>query len=286
MAMMKPLDIPPLGISEKEAQSHFEALQGKLVPLWECISHFSETEQTIVVIPSITFDFDCQGAEMQAYEERMLFMLLLLKQPRARLVYTTSQTILPSTLDYYLSIMPGVVNRHAMTRFFNVAVEDRSPRPLTIKILERPHVCERIRSLILDPDRAHLVAFNVTRYERDLVLRLGIPIYGADPSFWHLGSKTGSRQIFAQCGVSHPIGYENLRTWENVLQALSELRQQKPLVKEAMVKLNDSVGGEGNAMIDFTGLPASNSLDSTTGLEERLRSMCFESSRMTFERFF
>jgi hypothetical protein len=119
---------------------------------------------------------------MQAYEERMLFMLLL-RQPRARLVYATSQTILPSTLDYYLSILPGVVSSHAAQRFFNIAVEDRSPRPLTVKLLERPHVCERIRSLILDPDRAHLVAYNVTRYERDLALRLGIPIYGADPEF-------------------------------------------------------------------------------------------------------
>ena len=82
---------------------------------------------------------------MQAYEERMLFMLLLLRQPRARLVYATSQTILPSTLDYYFSILPGVVSGHAAQRFFNIAVEDRSSRPLTVKLLERPQVYERIR---------------------------------------------------------------------------------------------------------------------------------------------
>ena len=93
---MQPLDIPPLGVSEQEAQVRFAALQRKLVPLWEYISRFNDSEQTIVVVPSQTIEFDCKGAEMQAYEERMLFMVLLLRQPRARLVYATSQTILPS----------------------------------------------------------------------------------------------------------------------------------------------------------------------------------------------
>ena len=90
MALMPPLDIPPLGISEGEARTRFAALQRKLVPLWEHIRRFNESEQTIVVVPSQSIEFDCKGAEMQAYEERMLFMLLLLRQPRARLVYATS----------------------------------------------------------------------------------------------------------------------------------------------------------------------------------------------------
>ncbi len=67
MAMTPPLEVPPLGLSEEEAQSRFEALQRKLVPLWERISSINDSEQTIVVVPSQTIDFDCQGAEMQAY---------------------------------------------------------------------------------------------------------------------------------------------------------------------------------------------------------------------------
>ena len=35
MALMQLLDIPPLGVSEQEAQVRFAALQRKLVPLWE-----------------------------------------------------------------------------------------------------------------------------------------------------------------------------------------------------------------------------------------------------------
>ena len=285
MALMQPLDIPPIGISEQEARTRFAALQRKLVPLWEHISQFNDSEQTIVVVPSQTIEFDCKGAEMQAYEERMLFMLLLLRQPRARLVYATSQTILPSTLDYYFSILPGVVSNHAAARFFNIAVEDRSPRPLTVKLLERPHVYERIRSLILDPDRAHLVAYNVTTLERDLALRLGIPIYGADPELSLLGTKTGSREVFAGVGVSYPIGSENLRSLDDVLNALGGMLEKKPGLTRAIVKLNDAVSGEGNAVVDLANLPAPRSAEVAAVLEQRARSMTFELSSMTFERF-
>ena len=286
MALMPPLDIPPLGISEGEARTRFAALQRKLVPLWEHIRRFNESEQTIVVVPSQSIEFDCKGAEMQAYEERMLFMLLLLRQPRARLVYATSQTILPSTLDYYFSILPGVVSGHAAQRFFNIAVEDRSPRPLTVKLLERPHVYERIRSLILDPDRAHLVAYNVTTYERDLALRLGIPIYGADPELALLGTKSGGREVFASARVSYPIGGEDLRSLGDLLNALGEMREKKPGLTRAIVKLNDAVSGEGNAVVELAELPAPGSAEAAALLEQRVRSMTFELSSMTFERFF
>lgn len=92
------LRLPELGLSAEEATNRFARLQQKLVPLWASISALNQDEQTIVVVPSITIEFDVKGAEMQAYEERFLFLLLLLRQPRARLIYVTSQAILPSTV--------------------------------------------------------------------------------------------------------------------------------------------------------------------------------------------
>ena len=71
-------------------------------------------------------------------------------------------------------------------------------RPLRTKLLERPAMIAQIRSLIIDPERAHLVPFNTTELERDLALRLGIPMYGADPKHFHLGTKSGCRQLFAE----------------------------------------------------------------------------------------
>ena len=96
------LRLPELGLSPEEAANRFARLQRKLIPLWASINALNQDEQTIVVVPSITAEIDITGAEMQAYEERFLFLLLLLRQPRARLIYVTSQSIQTSTVDYYL----------------------------------------------------------------------------------------------------------------------------------------------------------------------------------------
>ena len=72
------------------------------MPLWKSIERFNQDPQTIVVVPSMSIDAINSGAVIQAYEERFLFLLLLLRQPRARLIYVTSRTILPSIIDYYL----------------------------------------------------------------------------------------------------------------------------------------------------------------------------------------
>jgi hypothetical protein len=73
-----------------ESQDQFDRLQKKLVPLWKSIECLNQDPQTIVVVPSMSIDGLGAGAVMQAYEERFLFLLLLLRQPRARLIYVTS----------------------------------------------------------------------------------------------------------------------------------------------------------------------------------------------------
>ena len=184
-----------------------DGLEGGLVPHWRSSRAINQEEGTIVVVPSMPLDkLDEAGSEMQAYEERFLFLLLLLRQPRARLVYVTSQQILPSVVDYYLDLLPGVIPSHARKRLFLPSPLDGSARPLSQKLLERPRLLEHIRSLIPDPHRAHLVPYNTTELERDLAVALGIPMYGADPRHFHLGTKTGCRRLFSEEGVPHPFG--------------------------------------------------------------------------------
>src|SRR5438874_895419 len=238
-----------------DSQAEFDQLQKKLVPLWKSIERFSQDPQTIIVVPSMSIDAIGSGAVMQAYEERFLFLLLLLRQPRARLIYVTSQTILPSIIDYYLDLLPGVISSHARRRLFLPSPLDGSVRPLSGKLLDRPRLIERIRSLIMDPDRAHLVPFNTTNREKELALRLGIPMYGADPKFFPLGTKSGCRKIFMEETVPHPLGHEDIGSEEDLLNAIAQMRVTKPSIRQVMVKLNEGVSGEGNAVIDLTGLP-------------------------------
>src|SRR4029453_6207956 len=270
-------------VAESEAQ--FDQLQRKLVPLWKSIQSFNQDPQTIVVVPSMSVEMIGTGAVMQAYEERYLFLLLLLRQPRARLIYVTSQTILPSIIDYYLGLLPGVIPSHARQRLFLISPLDLSVRPLSDKLLDRPRLMERIRSLIMDPDRAHLVPFNTTNPKKKLALPLGIPMYGADPKFFPLGTKSGFRTIFMEENVPHPLGVENLGSKEELIEAIVQMRTRKPSMKQVLVKLNEGVSGEGNAVIDLTGLPAPGDSKEKAMLEERLRAMQFELARVTYDSY-
>ncbi len=277
----------PTGIADPDynSQDQFDQMQKKLVPLWKSIESFNQDPQTIVVVPSMSVDLAGAGAVVQAYEERFLFLLLLLRQPRARMVYVTSQTILPTIIDYYLDLLPGVIPSHARQRLFLISPLDASVRPLSQKLLERPRLIERIRSLISDPDRAHLVPFNTTNREKELALRLGIPMYGADPIFFPLGTKSGCRKIFVEEDVPHPLGYENLASKDDLIEAIAEMRSRKPSIKQVLVKLNEGVSGEGNALVDLTGLPASGDSKEEAALEERLKAMQFELSGITYESY-
>jgi PGM1 C-terminal domain/ATP-grasp domain len=265
-----------------DSHAEFDQLQKKLVPLWKSIERFNQDPQTIVVVPSMSIDAIDSGAVIQAYEERFLFLLLLLRQPRARLIYVTSRTILPSIIDYYLDLLPGVIPSHARQRLFLPSPMDGSVRPLSEKLLERPRLIERIRSLIMDPDRAHLVPFNTTNREKELALQLGIPMYGADPKFFPLGTKSGCRRIFIEENVPHPLGRENISSKDELINAIVAMRVAKPGIEQVMVKLNEGVSGEGNAVIDLRALP---SLIVKATLEDRLRGMKFELQGITYDSY-
>jgi hypothetical protein len=225
------------------------------------------------------------GAEMQAYEERFLFLLLLLRQPRAELIYVTSEPIHPSIIDYYLELLPGVISSHARRRLHLISPEDSSSRPLSAKLLERPRLIEEIRGRIRDPNRAHMVPYNTTSMEMHLALRLGIPMYGADPRFFPLGSKSGCRQLFAEEGVPHPVGIEGLSGFEEVAGAIVAMRAKKPEIRAVLVKQNEGVSGEGNAAVDLEGLPAPGAAGEREGIRERLRSLKFELTSLTWETY-
>lgn len=278
----KTLSIPPLGLSDAEADARFAELQQKLVPLWRSIKHFNHDAQTIVVVPSLG---TVKGVRQQAYEERFLFLLLLLRQPRARLIYVTSQAVHPEVVDYYLGLLPGVIASHAKKRLFLISPLDGSAQPLTAKLLERPRLLQQIRSLILDPDRAHLVPYSTTTLERDLALRLGIPMYGADPKFFPLGTKSGARRIFAEEGVAHPAGVENVHTEDEVVDAILRLRAGKPSIGQFVVKLNEGVSGSGNATVDLEGTPPPGNPGERAALADRVRDMRFELTTLSYETY-
>jgi hypothetical protein len=231
----------------------FEQLKPRLNAVWDLLVAREELPATSVVVPSFTLDQEelkkLEGAAF--YEERLLFLLIRLRNPRAHVVYVTSQPVHPLILDYYLHLLAGVPASHARARLTMLCAYDSSPRPLTQKILERPRLVERIRRAIPDPATAYLTVFNSTPLERRLAVLLGIPLNGLDPTLNYLGTKSGSRKVFREAGIPHPVGFEDLRHHTDVERALVELAQKRPGLKRAVVKLNESFSGEGNALFRY-----------------------------------
>src|SRR5205823_3712075 len=118
------------------------------------------------------------------------------------------------------------------------------------KLLERPCVLERIRETVCEPRLSHMVTYNADWAERDLALALGLPIYGPERCHADLGTKSACRELFAQLGVPHPLGIERIASGSDAVRAIARLRALKPDRRELVIKLNDGVSGEGNALIE------------------------------------
>jgi len=90
-------------LSDEERNERFDRLQERMRGVWE-IMRRNEEGESVVVIPSVSVDRvgERTGSLQQAYEERFLVLLLLLRHPRLRMIYVTSMPIAPKIVEYYL----------------------------------------------------------------------------------------------------------------------------------------------------------------------------------------
>lgn len=239
-------------LDEAQRNERFARLQERMKAVWGAM-RLDHDDESVVVVPSVAVDPRAVSSVgiVQAFEERLLFLLLLLRQPRLRMVYVTSTRIEPRIVEYYLALLPGVIPSHARERLTLVSVDDLTLRPLAEKLLERPRVLDLIGAKIPNRERCHLIAYAATDRERDLALTFGIPLYGSDPRLRDLGSKTGCRRLFTEEGVPHPGGAEDLHDPAGVVAAVGALLDDHPETAEVIVKLNHGAAGNGNARVDL-----------------------------------
>jgi hypothetical protein len=273
-------------LDEDERYRSFDHLQVAMPSVWESM-RLDFDDESVVVVPSISIERTTAGSGtvQQALEERALFLLLLLRQPRLRMIYVTSQPVSESIVEYYLGLLPGVIPSHARARLTLVPVGDASPIPLSSKLLARPRLLKQIRSLVPNSARSHLIPYNTTPLERDVALSLGIPMYGSDPRLADLGSKTGCRRMFEELGVTCPVGAEDLRTVDDIVAGVQSMRSRRPSLNQAIVKLNEGVSGAGNALVDLHGLPAPGSPDEASAITDCIRGMQPEAEGLAVDTY-
>ncbi|MBS1511588.1 MAG: ATP-grasp domain-containing protein [Bacteroidetes bacterium] len=236
-----------------EEQNQFAALQKAFAYQFELYFPDSLASKTIVVVPSLTLDQQVLAKIPGSlhYEERLLCLLMLLRMPRAHVVYISSMPIDPVIVDYYLHLLPGITGFHARERLTLLSCYDASKLSLTEKILQRPRLIERIKQSIPQGHVAHMACFNTTNFERTLAVQLGIPVYGCDPNLLYWGTKSGSRKAFLKAGVTMPPGAEHLNSREDIVHAVAAIKDMHPQTRKVVIKLNDGFSGEGNAILHY-----------------------------------
>lgn len=274
----------------KQAEQ-FRQLQIQLRERWQTVELFDNSDADILVIPSLSLDqrelLKIEG--VHHYEERLLFSLMRLQNPLTRLIYITSQPLHPSVIDYYLQLLPGIPFSHARDRLLLLSTYDSSLKPLSQKILERPRLVERIRQAVRI-DKTYMICYNSAPVEAELSVRLGVPLYAADPQLQIWGTKSGSRQIFAESGVPYPDGSDSIWNAEDLAVAAASLWERQPSLKRIVVKLNEGISGEGNALLDLRPIQnqapgkASHS-ERVAAISDRFQSMSFQAKTENWANF-
>jgi hypothetical protein len=246
-----------------EEKVMFSNIQQRFRQQFEKIFPDKLAPRTVVIIPSLSLDEEILSKITGHiyYEERLLCLLMLLRMPLTKIIYVTSVPVDNVIIDYYLHLLPGITGIHSRQRLVMLSCYDASSKPLTKKILERPRLIQRIKQNITDDNAAHLTCFNITGLEKTLAVQLGIPLFGTDPDLFYEGTKSGGRKIFKAAEVSLPDGFEDLKTRQDVVKALAELKRTKPGLRKAVVKMNEGFSGEGNAIFYYPDFSANSNLE-------------------------
>jgi hypothetical protein len=182
------------------------------------------------------------------------------------MVYVSSRPVPQDVWDGYMELVSPDERTLIEERTLKLTPDDPSPRSLAAKLLDAPDLLEQARSWIGD-DPAMIEAWNVTETERDLALALGLPIFGTQPEHWPLAIKSGGRELFRSAGIPCPAGVEHITSPALVASAIVAMRAADPGLQGVVVKLDDSVAGDGNMIIRFDGV-APGDIDTTERLVE------------------
>ena len=240
----------------------------------------------LVVVPSQSYDpaLLSKVVGVNHYEERLLALLLGLDNPNLSIVFCSSLPVVAEIVEYYLGLIPGVPLSKSRPRVTMVSCDDPSMRPLAEKLLASPMSLDRIRSATSRVDGAGLLCAITTELEGRLSAALAIPLLGNSPEKGFLGTKSSSREIFRESGVSLPDGFEHLRDMADVAEALATLRARRPGLERAVVKLDEGFSGEGNAVVDLGATGDRPTLERLAGaLRYQAPDECFESFSARFQ---
>jgi hypothetical protein len=234
--------------------SRFAALQEKLAHVLPMNTSGSVQEHVMIVLPSFSLGetaLSHYGERVPALEHRYLNALTLLHRIEScHVIYVCTRAPAPEVIESYFAMIDPARRDDCRRRFSLLTIADQSYRPVASKLMDDPDMLERIKAIIAGRP-AFIEPWNVTANEVALALALGAPINGCAPELRRHGYKSAGRKLMHNAGVTVPFGIEDVRTLDDVIRSVATVRKARPGCAGVVVKHDDSVSGDGNAVLRF-----------------------------------
>lgn len=239
--------------------ARFQRLQERLGEALAANRPDSNVDHVLIALPSYSVSesiLSHYGDRIPSLEHRYLpAMLIPGRIPSCEFVFVSTRRPAPDVVAYYRSLWPPEQRPAIEPRVHVIEADDGTPRSVAARLIDRPDLIGRIRSLI-GSRPALIEPWVVTEHEVALALALDVPINGSDPALRPVGFKSAGRRLFADVGVPVPVGVEDVRTADDVVEAVLAIRAANPNVPGVVIKHDDSGAGDGNAVIDLRAMDA------------------------------
>lgn len=234
-----------------------DELERRLGPALAANRPDSDIEHVVIALPSYSVSESLMshyGDRIPSLEHRYLGSILVpARIPSCELIYISTRRPEQIAIDYYPSLVSP--ERRALTdgRIRIIEWNDGTPRSVAARLVDRPDLVAELRNHI-GGRPALIEPWNVTDHEVALALALGVPINGTRPGLRWLGFKSAGRRLFADAGVPMPLGREDVRTVDDVIEAVLEIRAEHPEAPGVVIKHDDSGAGDGNIVVNLAPL--------------------------------
>jgi hypothetical protein len=253
----------------------FARVQAKLGPALAANVRNSKSAHVMIALPSYSVSeslLSHYGDRIPSLEHRYLNAVAVAGRIEScEIVYIATRGPSPEVLDYYLDLVPK--ERRASTRRRITIVEvpaDGTARSVAARLADQPERVAQLRAHIGDRP-AFIEPWNVTENEVRLAVALGVPINGTAPELRPLAFKSAGRRLFAAAGVPTPLGREEVRTTDDVIAAVHDIRRAHPAAPGVVIKHDDSGAGDGNVVIDLG--PMAGTADGDAWLRETIEAL-------------
>jgi hypothetical protein len=275
-------------------QSH-QQQKSKLNKFFEQLSTSKPVK--IVCIPSISLPKEILEniVGITHYESRSLWETLRISNDQRLLsvnknieiLFVTSVPVNNDYINHLFSSSGNPINIRKKVSFLSLNDPDTS-KTLTQKILNDSTIISKINDFVNEGNPI-IHPFMTSQDEETLANKLNLPYWGIHPSLSYFQTKSGNKKVISDANVPQTKGLANIKSIDQLLISIEKLWEENPSCQKFMLKLDQGVSGDGNAIlkhkISFEKFDSMNLIGKREYLISSFENMKFQSKKMNWDKY-